>query len=247
MKNTSSARIAQSPILKFSRASVRTISSVLAILGELIGLFAQAALLWLSASAIWGEDQDYALTLALWSLIAFVYLASTALALGVIIRFRQADPIGVQIIVRHPVVRFISIVLTFGASLFGLIVATDFIAGLGTGENNVLTELVALSTMFLSWALFNWGYARTYYSRYYRAKTPPILFPGTQQPRITDFVYLSFTNSTTFSVPDVKVVDSRMRWTLVWHTTIAFFFNALIIVLVMNTIANGELLTRLIQ
>jgi uncharacterized membrane protein len=36
-----------------------------------------------------------------------------------------------------------------------------------------------------------------------------------------------------------------MRWTVVWHTTLAFFFNALIIVLTMNVISNGSFFTEL--
>ena len=53
-------------------------------------------------------------------------------------------------------------------------------------------------------------------------------------------MYLAFTNATTFAVSDVQVTSTRMRWTIVWHTTIAFFFNALIIVLTMNVVANGR-------
>jgi uncharacterized membrane protein len=91
--------------------------------------------------------------------------------------------------------------------------------------------------MLLSWALFHWGYARIYERRYRMAPTPPaLLFPGTDQPRIVDFVYFSFTNATAFSVSDVQVMTPRMRWTVVWHTTFAFFLNALVIVLAFSTI-----------
>ncbi len=31
-------------------------------------------------------------------------------------------------------------------------------------------------------------------------------------------------------------MTTRMRWTVLWHTTLGFFFNALIIVLAVNTI-----------
>jgi uncharacterized membrane protein len=38
-----------------------------------------------------------------------------------------------------------------------------------------------------------------------------------------------------------------MRWTIVWHTTLAFFFNALIIALVINVITKGEFLSQLLE
>ena len=46
---------------------------------------------------------------------------------------------------------------------------------------------------------------------------------------------------------DVQVMTTRMRWTVVWHTTFAFFFNALIIALTMNVISNGTLLQNLLD
>ena len=90
-----------------------------------------------------------------------------------------------------------------------------------------------------SWALFHWGFARIYDRRYRRSEVPPLIFPGTDTPRLPDFVYFSFTNATTFSVSDVLVQSSRMRWTVVWHTTFSFFLNALIIVLAFSTIINA--------
>src|SRR5690606_22837454 len=118
---------------------------------------------------------------------------------------------------------------------------------IGQDAADPLLEFSASWTMLLSWALFNWGFARIYYSRYHRAAEPPLLFPGTNEPRLTDFVYFSFTNATTFGTSDIQVVTSRMRWTVIWHTTFAFFFNALIIVLSMNVIAKGDLFSSLLS
>src|SRR5690606_1165793 len=101
-------------------------------------------------------------------------------------------------------------------------------------------ELVAVWAMLASWAMFHWGYSRIYYAIYHnRESEKPLLFPATEHPRLTDFVYFSFTNGTSFAPSDVIVTTSRMRWTVVWHTTFRFFFNALIIVLTMNTISGG--------
>lgn len=214
--------------------------------GEILGLIIQLLLLYVGVMLLWGEDDEFEVfRLLLWCLVASVYLGATILSLNILIRIDTQDPVSTRVLIGHPLTRFLSTLVTFGASLIGLSVAMDLITSLGLEQHEPVQEFSAIWAMLLSWALFNWGYARIYFSRYHRATTPPLLFPGTPEPRLVDFVYLSFTNSTTFAVSDVQVVDSRMRWTIVWHTTLAFFFNALIIVLTMNIIANGRLFADL--
>jgi hypothetical protein len=67
---------------------------------------------------------------------------------------------------------------------------------------------------------------------------PPIVFPYTQNPGLLDFVYMSFMVGTSFTPNDVETT-MRIRWTVVWHSVISFFFSAFIIVLAMNTIMGG--------
>ena len=148
-------------------------------------------------------------------------------------------------LVGHPLSRLLSTALTFGASALGLWEAVTLIVSIKEDQVDALVETSAIVAMLLSWAIFNWGFARIYYSRYHRAESPPLVFPNTPQPRLTDFVYFAFTNATTFAVSDVQVTSSRMRWTVVWHTSLAFFFNALIIALSMNVISRGDLLDGL--
>ena len=67
-------------------------------------------------------------------------------------------------------------------------------------------------------------------------QAPSPTAPGTERPRLVDFVYFSFTNGTSFAPSDVSIMTTRMRWTVSWHSLAAFFLNALLIVLVINTI-----------
>lgn len=223
-----------------SRSPLLTFGAILSVSGEIIGIIMQLLLIWVGWYLLWGTDEDFALVEMLtWCGIATLYLVPTILTLNVLVRIDQPDPIVTRVLVGHPLTRALSTILTFGSSLVGLSVAIDLITSIGKDLHDPAGEFTAVWAMLLAWAMFNWGYARIYFSRYHRAKTPPIVFPGTDDPRLVDFVYLAFTNSTTFAVSDVKIVDTHMRWTVVWHTTIAFFFNALIIVLTMNTIAGG--------
>ncbi|WP_258566383.1 DUF1345 domain-containing protein [Leucobacter luti] len=228
------------------RTSLLTFGAILSVSSEIIGLIMQVLLIWVGWYLLWGTDEDFALVEMLtWCGIATLYLVPTILTLNILVRIDQPDPVVTRVLVGHPLTRALATVLTFGSSLVGLSVAIDLITSIGKDLHDPAGEFTAVWAMLLAWAMFNWGYARIYFSRYHRAKQPPIQFPGTDDPRLVDFVYLAFTNSTTFAVSDVKIVDSRMRWTIVWHTTIAFFFNALIIVLTMNVIANGRLFADL--
>lgn len=214
--------------------------------GEIVGLLMQLILVWVGGYLVWGDESEFEVYyLLFWCVLASIYLGATILTLNVLVRIDEPDPALTRVLVGHPLTRFLSMLVTFGASFIGLGVAMDLITSLGLEVHDPLQEFSAIWAMLLSWALFNWGYARIYFSRYHRAKTPPLLFPGTPEPRLVDFVYLSYTNSTTFAVSDVQVTDSHMRWTIVWHTTLAFFFNALIIGLTMNVIANGKLFANL--
>ena len=222
-------------------------ASALSVGGEIAGLAMQAVLVWVGAELVWGADDPDEETLLrlVWCLVAGAYLAATVLGLNLLVRFDQPDPRATRVLVGHPLARALATLLTFGASVLGLSVAVDLITALGRGEHDPIAEFSAVCAMPLSWAMFNWGFARIYFSRYHRSPEPPLVFPGSAAPRLIDFVYFAFTNATTFSVSDVHVVSTRMRWTVVWHTTLAFFFNALIIALTMNVIVNGRLLSEL--
>lgn len=235
---------AQPPIS--SDDSVRSAAGrVLSLGGEILGVLAQLLLLWLGAVYIWGEDDVLdSLRLLTWCLVATAYLGATVVGLNVLVRLDRPDPRAARALIGHPLMRLLSMVLSFGSSALGLTVAVSLITDIGNEVHDTFSEFSAIWAMLLSWAMFNWGFARIYFSRYHRAVdrggAQPLEFPGTPDPRLVDFVYLAFTNATTFAVSDVQVTSTRMRWTIVWHTTIAFFFNALIIVLTMNVIANGR-------
>lgn len=215
----------------------------------MIGILMQVWLVWVGGSVLWGDDQpddpkDLGLLFA-WCLIASLYLAATTLTLTVTARSTRPDSHITQRIIGHPLSRWLSVIVTFGASGIGLTVAIELIADQNLEVGDTVLEVLGMWAMLLSWAMFNWGYARIYYSRFLRAQAPPLIFPGTPDPRLVDFAYFAFTNATNFSVSDVQVVDSRMRWTVVWHTTLAFFFNALIIGLTINLLINGRLFADL--
>jgi uncharacterized membrane protein len=100
-------------------------------------------------------------------------------------------------------------------------------------------DAVGVWAMLLAWGFFHWGFAQIYYQRYWSTDQPMLRFPGTEHPRFIDFVYFAYTLGTTFAASDVEVLSTRMRWTIVWHSVLSYFFNGLVIVLALNTIMSG--------
>jgi uncharacterized membrane protein len=64
-------------------------------------------------------------------------------------------------------------------------------------------------------------------------------FPATENPGLLDFVYVAYMIGTSFTPNDVET-SPRIRWTVVWHSVLSYFFNGFIIVLALNTIMSGD-------
>jgi uncharacterized membrane protein len=218
---------------------VRVIGAVIV---RVLDLLMQLALITFAVLILSFEDDETIIDLlGWWCVIGTAYWAGSVAAVGISVRRppEKAPPRWLRHFETNPIVGLISTIATFVASLVGLVAVTEILILRDDPDWAGWVQPVAVWAMLLSWALFHWGYARIYDRRYRRADVAPLIFPGTPAPRLADFVYFSFTNATAFSVSDVQVVTSRMRWTVVWHTSVSFFLNALIIVLAFSTIING--------
>ena len=213
---------------------------VVAVAARVVDLIVQLALIGLGASLLLSDDDELTIgLLALWGALALLYWIASVLAVAISVRRGpERAPRWLSRAELHPLVSVVLTAATFVASLVGIIAATEVLVLRDDPDWAGWVEPVAVGAMLLSWALFHWGFARIYDRRHRLAPddAKPLLFPGAAPPRLVDFVYFSFTNATAFSVSDVQVMTTRMRWTVVWHTTISFFLNALIIVLSFSTI-----------
>ncbi|MDI6023596.1 DUF1345 domain-containing protein [Leucobacter sp. UT-8R-CII-1-4] len=221
------------------RSGSRSITVVI----EVVGILAQLLLLYVGLIYLFNEETEPLADLVYlfaWCVVATLYLAGTVFWLNIDLRINRDDHRFLRETSRNPLIAWFSTIATFTASLVGLSAAISLVSEASKTDAFHVYELVAVWAMLASWAMFHWGYSRIYYAAYQKYEADqPLHFPGTEQPRLIDFVYFSFTNGTSFSPSDVSVRTSRMRWTVVWHTTFSFFFNALIIVLTMNTISGG--------
>lgn len=67
-----------------------------------------------------------------------------------------------------------------------------------------------------------------------------LIFPGTEEPDLWDFVYFSFVIGMTAQVSDVQIAACDMRRAVTAHSVVSFFFNTVLIALVVNAVASGH-------
>ena len=67
--------------------------------------------------------------------------------------------------------------------------------------------------------------------------TQGLMFPGTAEPGMWDFIYYSFVIGMTAQVSDVQVASAEMRRTTLAHGVTSFFFNTVILALAVNIAA----------
>ncbi|SEH72398.1 Uncharacterized membrane protein [Leifsonia sp. CL147] len=206
------------------------------------------AQLWMIVLGVWllVLAEDDATTLALlasWCSIGTVYLIVALIVLGRVSKRTGADGRPARWETGR-IARLISMTETILASFIGLAAAVQVLALHNDPQLGSVTDVVGVWSMLLAWGFLHWGFSQIYFQRYYAASAPMLRFPRLDavpqtEPGFVDFVYFAYTVGTTFAASDVEVLTTRMRWTVVWHSVLSFFFNGLIIVLALNTIMSS--------
>lgn len=155
------------------------------------------------------------------------YLGLTALlALGTspegLKRHAETDDEGIVLIV----------LLAIGAVLVSL---AAIIWVLNRQETSPWQAALALSAVPLGWSTVHTLAAFRYAHLFYSAKAGGgLTFPGTKQPGVLEFLYLSFGIGMTAQVSDVIVTDPRIRRMVLVHAIGSFFYNTVILALAVN-------------
>jgi len=122
------------------------------------------------------------------------------------------------------------------SSLIGFTVAIDIATSDNPDEYAILLNILGVIAMIMSWMLLQAGYARRY-SSIYRSAGGGLTFPSTEFPSPVDFLYFAVTIGTAFSVSDVLVTNSRMRWHVMVHSAMSFFYNAAVVAFALSLFA----------
>jgi len=176
------------------------------------------------------DDDDELAYLGIWDLLALVYVGVGA----VVLRRTRKNP---KPVTDGPVVgRFrFNFLFAIVASMIGFFVAVDIAVSDNPEDYTLLLNLLGVIAMILSWMLLQAGYARRYAGMYSRGGG--LTFPSTPAPSAVDFLYFSVTIGTAFSVSDALVTTARMRWHVLVHSTISFFYNAAVVAFALSMFA----------
>jgi uncharacterized membrane protein len=133
--------------------------------------------------------------------------------------------------------------LSFGfailASLVGISSLTSALSYGGNATYGHAIKLFGGMAIIAAWLLLHAGYAGFYASRYFEQEAGEgtegqdvhggLEFPRDAKPTATDFLYFSFTVGTSFAVSDVNVTTQAMRWHVMVHSVLSFFYNAVVL------------------
>ena len=199
---------------------------------KLVVRLTEIALILVGLGFIVISDDDELGYLAIWDLLALSYIG-----VGVIVlrRTRKRPPrTRAQV---PPAERFrLNFAFSIVASLIGFSVAIDIATSDNPDDYAILLNILGVIAMVMSWMLLQVGYARRY-SSIYRAAGGGLTFPDTEFPAPVDYLYFAVTIGTAFSVSDVLVTTARMRWHVMVHSVVSFFYNAAVVAFALSLIA----------
>lgn len=178
--------------------------------------------------------------LAIWDLLALCYLSVGVLVLRRL-REKRGQPVqpGASApawlkVLRGPRFNF---AFTLAASLAGLGSADAVITSGSDVKIGSAVRFFGGTAIIFAWVLLHAGYARFYAGLYYRGAGGAggggagggLEFPRCERPGPVDFMYFSFTLGTSFAVSDVTVTAPAMRWHVMAHSVLCFFYNAIVL------------------
>jgi uncharacterized membrane protein len=135
------------------------------------------------------------------------------------------------------------VALTLGIIAVNLIMIFTALNG---GEIGALWLTLLLAAAPLGWFVLHTISAFHYANLHYFE--PPgdgeagraLAFPGTKTPDLWDFLYFSFVIGMTAQVSDVQIREGSLRRAVLGHSVVSFFFNTVLIALVINAVVRGR-------
>ena len=130
--------------------------------------------------------------------------------------------------------------VTLTASVVSLIAIgyTLLEAGSRHGTDKALLLLLAIAVVALSWATVHTLYAVRYGDLYYGDVVGGIDFNEDDPPDYRDFGYLALTIGMTYQVSDTDLQNKPIRHTAMRHALLSFVFGAVILALMINSVAS---------
>ena len=192
---------------------------------------AELALILVGLGFIFLAVDDELVYLGIWDALAVGYVGVGVITLR---RSRLRPPSLAPEPPRRDRFRF-NFAFAIVSSLIGFTVAIDIATSDNPDEYAILLNILGVIAMIMSWMLLQAGYARRYAAIY--RTNGGLTFPDTDHPAPVEFLYFAVTIGSAFSVSDVLVTTSRMRWHVMVHSAVSFFYNAAVVAFALSLIA----------
>jgi uncharacterized membrane protein len=215
-----------------------------AVLAVSLARLAEIALALIGLAYVFGpEDAMYKIyLLGLFALVALIYLS---VGFWVVRhgRDRPRPDTRPEAAWRPKLRRKFSFLFTVIASLTGLAAASDVLVHPGADERDATVKTLGVFVVFCAWTLLHVGYAAFY--RFLDDDESSAVQPGPglrfiDETRGTtvDYLYFAITLGVSFASSDVEVITRRMRWHVLVHEMVSFFYNAAVLAIAFTVVTN---------
>jgi uncharacterized membrane protein len=128
------------------------------------------------------------------------------------------------------VVAAVAVLLAVGSQLAAL----KDLHGAARAPHVALAALTVLTSWLFTQTLFALNYAHVFYLARREGRSDVLNFPGTTEPRYSDFLYFACVIGTSGQTADVAFNGSELRPVGTLHCVLAFAFNTTVLALAIN-------------
>jgi uncharacterized membrane protein len=129
--------------------------------------------------------------------------------------------------------------VVLGAAVASLGAVVEALVRSGTTDAvGVLSVVLGVMVVILSWALVNTVFALKFARLYYSGGDGGIDFQQQERPSYSDFAYLAFTVGMSFAVSDTSLVDTQIRKIGLGHALMSYLFGTVVIAVAVNLVTN---------
>jgi len=130
-----------------------------------------------------------------------------------------------------------ALALSAAVASLGAVAVVLVSANRSSGPGEIVRIVFALVSIALSWAVVHTLFTLRYAHLYYEGIDGGVDFNG-DQPRYSDFAYLSFTIGMTFQVSDTALQTNLIRRTALMHGLLSYLFGTGILAITINLVAS---------
>ena len=141
---------------------------------------------------------------------------------------------------RNDANRAVLLVVSF---LLSAVIMAAMVGELSAAETlGTIDKLLLAVSLVLVWTFANAVYTLHYAHLFYTSAdggkdSAGLIFPGTKEPLMSDFVYFAYTLGVAVQTADVDITSPHIRKVVTAHCVAGFFFNLGVLALTINVLA----------